>query len=344
MNRLVNNTTHVKQANIEMVRMAMRKMQSGTRNEVAVITGLSLATCGNILNQMLKTGEIFEADLEEPNGGRPARRFNYNANFSLIIGIIIIADSGKKTIKYEVSNLLGEQLEQSTMNYEQITFETINDLISGLLSKYDNVKAIGIGVPGVTTVQGNMVTCDIPEMENIKLKTRLVELYDQEIIVENETHSVVYGFYNGIQERSNKDCFAALIVPEGYHHGVGVIANGELLRGHRHLAGEVSLIPKEITRMQMLEEMISSKDKLISIIVDEITSIIAIINPATLILTGSGINEDMVPIILEKCSEKITEIFLPKFEYKEEDYRAYMEGIKAITMKKMDSSIVLIKQ
>lgn len=342
--KIVNNTVRVKQANIDLVRDALRDVKSATRSTISSMTGLSVATCGNILNEMLKTGEIFEAELEESKGGRPARSYRYNKNFSLFIAMAIVADMGKKILYYQVCNIFGESIAQDLLEYEYITYDTIEQLIEELIHEHNNIKAIGIGIPGVTSTEGNIISCDIPELENVPLCSKLTAKYKQQIVVENETHSVAYGFYNGLDNKTEHNCFAVLIAPEGYHLGVGTIANGEVLRGYRHLAGEVSLIPKEITREKMLAEMKVCEEKLIKAIVDAITSIIAIINPSIVVLTGSAIKKDMVPKILNKCSEKIDQIFLPTFEYKEEDYSGYIEGVKALTMEKLDNRVMLIQR
>ena len=55
----------------------MRQVHTATRNEIASMTGLSVATSGNILKEMLSRNEVSEYRLEEPNGGRPAHRYEY---------------------------------------------------------------------------------------------------------------------------------------------------------------------------------------------------------------------------------------------------------------------------
>ena len=344
MKKIVNNTLLVKQSNIELIRGVLREQKSSTRVNLAKDTGLSLATCGNILVEMVKRGEVIEAEMEESSGGRPARCYQYNENYSLIMSLVIIADGTKKILKYEVTNLFYEQVETDTIEYDYIIFDTINDVIAKTLQVYSGIKAIGIGVPGVTTVDGDVVTCDITEMENMKLRSRLAEIYDKKIVVENLTHATAYGFFNQRADKAETEYFAVLIAPHGYNLGTGIIIGDEILRGSNRLAGEVSLIPKEISRAQMLEEAKTDRAKLIEIVVDSIVSIIAIVNPSVLVLTGSAITKDMVSGILEKCSEKIADIFLPIIEYKEDYFMGYLIGIRMLTMRVLDNSVILIRR
>ena len=344
MKKIINNTLYVKKSNTELIRLALRDLKSSTRVNLSKITGLSLVTCGNILNEMLAQGEVFEAEMEESKGGRPSRCYQYNENFSLLISIVIIADGIKKILMYEVTNLFSEQIDKGIIEYDYIDFDTINNTIEKMLHSHDGIKAIGIGVPGVTTADGNIVTCDIPEMENMCLKTRLVEMYDTKIIVENETHAVVYGLYNQRAEKSETDYYAVLIAPVGCVPGAGIIIGDEVIRGSKRLAGEVSLIPKGTSRIQLLEEVKTDRNKLIDVIVDSIISIIVLVNPSVLVLTGSAIKEEMIPIIINKCSEQIDDMFLPAFEYETEEYMGYLVGIRMLTLRELDNNIILIQR
>jgi hypothetical protein len=46
-------------------------MQHGTTSSVSNITGLSVATCGNVIKSLVQTGEIIEVEMVESHGGRP---------------------------------------------------------------------------------------------------------------------------------------------------------------------------------------------------------------------------------------------------------------------------------
>ncbi|MDR0269502.1 hypothetical protein [Paenibacillus sp.] len=50
MNPITNNTMRIKKMNQELVRQALKTMTQGTKSMVAQATGLSIATCGSILN------------------------------------------------------------------------------------------------------------------------------------------------------------------------------------------------------------------------------------------------------------------------------------------------------
>lgn len=108
-----------------------------------------MATCGNILNELLQTGEVLEMELEESSGGRPARRYKYNADYSYIICLTVKTEGGVHSLTYAVANMLGDIIAENTSVVPHIDYEVIDDQIGELIHTYGNVKAVGIGIPGL---------------------------------------------------------------------------------------------------------------------------------------------------------------------------------------------------
>lgn len=144
-----NNALRVKRINIELVKNTLKTMEYGTKSSIASVTGLSVATCGNILNELLQTGEVIETELEEPNGGRPARRYKFNADYSYIVCLYVKTEGGVNSLTYGIANLIGEVIEEKTMILDLIDYDVIDNQIEELIEKHGNIKAIGIGIPGV---------------------------------------------------------------------------------------------------------------------------------------------------------------------------------------------------
>ena len=66
-----------------------KKLSLVPKNSLSISTGLSIATCGNILKDLILSDEVIELDLAQSEGGRPARRFRYNENHELILIIYV---------------------------------------------------------------------------------------------------------------------------------------------------------------------------------------------------------------------------------------------------------------
>ncbi|WP_345940182.1 winged helix-turn-helix transcriptional regulator, partial [Paenibacillus riograndensis] len=67
MSPIANNTMRVKKMNQELVRQTLKANRKATKAAVAKFTGLSLGTCGSILNELLAAGEVLELETEESN-------------------------------------------------------------------------------------------------------------------------------------------------------------------------------------------------------------------------------------------------------------------------------------
>lgn len=63
------NTQLVKKINVELVKSMLRTSGTGTKASIAEQTRLSVATCGTILNELVRTYEILELGWEESSGG-----------------------------------------------------------------------------------------------------------------------------------------------------------------------------------------------------------------------------------------------------------------------------------
>lgn len=236
------NTQLVKKINVELVKNALRTSGTGTKASVAGQTRLSVATCGTILNELVQTGEILELGWEESSGGRPARKYQFNADYSSIICMIVRAEGGRQSITCALANLNGEIIEEAVKDYDEITPDTLGEWLDEMIADRLNVQAIGIGIPGVVQ-QDRIGICDVPALAEQPLGLFLKERYKEvEIIIENDMNLTVYGLYQKLllDEESH---FAVLTFPKNHYPGAGFMVNGRLLNGNSFFSGEVSYLP-----------------------------------------------------------------------------------------------------
>lgn len=340
MKKIINNTMLVKQTNVELVTSVLRELGQATRSEIAQATGLSVATCGNIIRDLLKTGEIWEGELLESGGGRPSRRFIYNANYSMALCISVMSDRKSHMLDYAVVNLQGQILDKETSRHDSITFDTIDTLIEGAIKKNKAIRAIGIGIPGMVR-DGVVKYCDTEALNGIAIKSILQDKYNIEVLVENEMHLMVYGYYKNnpiIEDKS----LAIVFAPENHLIGAGFIINGQILKGDSNLAGEINYLPSGLSRAELLKQS-NDYDTFIPIIVRAIASIIPIINPAYLVLTGYLFKPEMLDLIRKQCGDIIPEEFLPQFLFHQDLEEDYLKGIISLTLETITGGIQLLR-
>ncbi|ALP38849.1 transcriptional regulator [Paenibacillus sp. IHB B 3084] len=336
-----NNAIRVKQINVELVKNTLKSLEYATKSSIASITGLSVATCGNILKELLQTGEVLETELEESNGGRPAMRYKYNADYSYILCLNVKTEGGLDSLTYAVSNLLGDVIVEKTSIVPYIDYEVIEKQIGELISIYGNVKAVGIGIPGVVH-QGVIGVCDIDPLIGIPLGPLLYNKYELEITIENDMHLTVYGFYK-MQNYDEDKSFAIVNFPKDNFSGAGFIVDGHLLKGNTKFAGEVSFLPFDMTREEQLKQSKNTQG-FVPLAVKTITSIIAIIDPVSIALTGELSKPTLLDDIYNGCLKDIPQEHMPEIFVKSDTNDEYMNGLISVTLESLTYNLQLVEK
>ncbi|MEK4514842.1 ROK family protein [Paenibacillus sp. FSL H8-0122] len=336
------NTQLVKKINVELVKNMLRTSGTGTKAYIAGQTRLSVATCGTILNELVRTGEILELGWEESSGGRPARIYQFNADYSYILCMIVRSEGGLQSITYALANLNGEIIEEAAREFDRIPPDTLTEWLDEIIAVHPNVQAIGIGIPGV--VQHDRIgICDVPDLADQPLGILLKERYEEvEIIIENDMNLTVYGLYQKLllDEESH---FAVLTFPKNHFPGAGFIVNGRLLNGHSFFSGEVSYLPYGIPREEQLRLLQSSGDPR-KLAVHALVSIISIINPATIVITGDNISPKMLEDLLSGCREIIPQGHMPELIIQNDTRQEYMTGLITTTIESLNCRFHLVER
>ena len=79
-----NDITKVKEINVEMIKSALKQFGEATKAQVAEATGVSVATCGKILNELCGSKEVIATTQTSAGYGRPATCYAYNGDFALV--------------------------------------------------------------------------------------------------------------------------------------------------------------------------------------------------------------------------------------------------------------------
>ena len=342
MNQIVSNTMKIKQLNVELVKSALIEMTYGTKLTISNATGLSLGTCGNILNELSESGEVIEVDAEQTNGGRPARRFLYNANYCYVACMYISYENGIHKITYAVCNLVGEIIEEDSVILDVIDFDAIVLLIERLTEKYDIIKAVGIGVPAVVYEGVVVGDCDIRNLINFPLEKQLKAKFPLEIVVENDMNLIARGFYRKQNYDQDKN-IAVIDFPKEKCIGSGIIIQGHIMKGNTNFAGEVSYLPFDMSQEEQINRL-NSEDGLLPLAVKTLVSVIAVINPETIVLAGDLMRSDMLEDIYNGCLEIVPKEHMPRIIIREDIYEDYMNGLISVTIESLTCDIQLVKK
>lgn len=323
----INTTRQMKQKNIMLVASTLKSLSSATKGDISAQTGLSLATCGTILNELCSKGEIIEESIDESRGGRPAKRYIYNSNYFSILSIYIEGTDTSGVISSSLRSADGKTIVEHDKIYTDLTKDTLLAQIQEFADKFSNIKAIGLGLPGVI-VDGKILTCDITCLEGLAITELLSNRFGVFVQVGNDMNYTAFGFYRNHCRNINEPV-AYIFMPPRHCAGCGIVISGKMLRGTSQFAGEVSKLPF----YDNLGSKINSHYELVQQRLIYITSsLIAMINPVTIAISGEHISQNCIAELSAQLLKKFDCKHIPRFVYRDDIKYDYHNGISEYTL------------
>lgn len=340
MKNKLNSSITVKSTNTSLVLTTLKDRGPMTKSTLSKHTGLSIASCGYIINDLIKANRVIEGETVLHGRGRPAKKYMYNPDYSHALCLTITGDTTSDRVEGVVVDLHGKILFREEYYYHGLTFEVIDRLISDLLDAHTNIDQIGIGIPGFTS-DGQVINCDVSSLDGCDIRQQLENKYKLPVFVENEMHLSAYGYYKYHPEYRG-DSIAVFHMPDDFVPGAGFVINGQVIKGETGFAGEISHLPfgfpyseKELIRR------CKDPETAMSIILKAVISIITIINPAVIIFAGNIFTEQFLSVLQEKCKKIIPDIFAATFRVEEDFHVEYLRGVILFTLDSMSSRVRL---
>jgi predicted NBD/HSP70 family sugar kinase len=233
----------------------LRAIRTGgpiSRTELARVTGLSKPTVNDVTESLLGTGYVSESlpdgDLPPRRRGPKARMLRFQSDLGYVIGI----DIGANKILAIVTDLDGHVIasERQRTPHDPAAAEQLVTRVNAIAEvameaggvSRANVKAIGVGTPGVVDPVAGTVTLapQLPGWEGVALQGMLSRHFACEILVDNEVHlSLLAEQWLGAAH----DIDDALYVQIGVGIGGGILIGGKVYRGAGGAAGEIGYLP-----------------------------------------------------------------------------------------------------
>lgn len=325
----LNTTRQMKQKNIMLVTSTLKSLISATKGDISNHTGLSLATCGTILNELCSKGEIIEESFDESRGGRPAKRYIYNSNYFSLLSIYVEGTNTSGIISSRLTSADNKTIEEHDETYSKFTVEALIAHIQKIADKHSNIKAIGLGLPGVV-VSGNVLSCDITSLEGLAIAEQLSARLGIFVQVGNDMKYTAFGFYRN-NCRNIDEPIAYIYMPPRHCAGCGIVISGKMLRGASQFAGEVSKLPF----YDNFENSINIKSHhtlVIERLINIASSLIAIINPVTIAISGELVSQNCIEDLYRELLNRFDSKNIPHFVYRDSIKSDYHNGISEYTL------------
>lgn len=242
---LINDLLDIKAKNTKLILNTLRFQTSLTKKEIAELSSLSFATVSNLSNE-LKAMDIFvDTKLEGKRVGRNPNSLTLNQTQYLTIALDLQLEN---TLGFAIVNLQDLILHQESFDISNL--DTPEEIVAFAKKVFDkflvaypetNTHFIGIGVavPAVFDANdGNLVLSAVPIYENAPLKKLLSQAFSMPVYVDNIANICALSAYTRHQ---NAKTIVCMDISQGV--GVGIIADGNLLRGKNGYATEVAHVP-----------------------------------------------------------------------------------------------------
>ncbi len=240
----------VRRANVELVFRVISEHAPVSRTEVIRMTGLSKPTVLTVVAALADEG--FIRDVPRSNGdlaprgvGRVARAYEPNPTAAYVVG----ADLGGTKVAVVLADLAGTVVAEveaaTTRGGGAAVVAQIAALARSLAKQaavaWSRIDAVCVGTPGVVNPDGTIRLADnVPGLDTVNVASALRRLLRTSVHVENDVNLAALGELEAGMA-TNHRTFALLSIGTGL--GMGLVVDGNLVRGARGAAGEIAFLP-----------------------------------------------------------------------------------------------------
>lgn len=320
----------IKETNLNIIRNEMKKAKMATKPQLAELTKISLVTVNALMKELIETSEVIEDSVIQPQLGRPATLYKYNAEYSLALVIYMYEKNKMDVVNFSVCNLYGEVINTLHNEIESITLEKIDLIISNLLNQYPNIKTIGFGVPGVE-VDDQLIISDYAVFQDTKLSCYIEDKFKKPVFVENDVNAAVVGYcYNHLEQKDK--CVIGLYFPSKYAPGAGIYINGRLVKGCKGLAGEIKFLPLGINWDTFDHEI----EKVNDVIVKVMKTFMCLYNPDTIVLYQEKSECDYLSKLHDICATSMEKMMIPEIIVSDKLNNDFENGMICLALERLE--------
>lgn len=312
----------IKRGNLARIRALLRSGQAYTKQQIAHQTGLSVASCNTYLNEMEAAGEVTGEKQKCHEVGRSAAAYRLNEGYESILCLSFALLGGVRSITTEVLSPTGRLLYRAVSPREPLDAAAVEQAAADAFARFANIRQIMVGTPSIAE-KGIIRHSDIPELENVPLKAILETRFGRPVVLANDMHYKVYGYYR--QQGGPDEIITLVNYPAGVLPGTATVHKGVLLTGKNLFAGMVGFLEYGISREEQLRRL--QRPAAQPLIVQASIALISILNPHRLVFTGDLLQAGDLPDIRAACGRCIPPEYLPDFVFLPDTQDCYRMGM-----------------
>lgn len=229
----------IKKENKMLVLQKIRSSGQISRAAIAQQTGLNKGTVSSLVSELLTEQLVIEIGQGTSSGGRRPVLLQFNEKAGYSIGI----DIGVNDIYSLLTDLSGNIIYKnrkmtkhlSLEQFEHVLIAEIKSVINLTPTSPYGIVGIGIAIPGLIDEHHSILIAPNLGWKNYDLKTKLMEIFDIPVVIENEANA---GAFGEMTFGSAQGIDHLVYVSAGIGIGTGAIINGELYKGDSGFSGE----------------------------------------------------------------------------------------------------------
>jgi len=235
-----------RQQSVRLVVERLLRDRSVSRAEIARSTGLSKQTISEVMRELERDGWVYEDGQIQGTVGRSAVTYALRPDAAFVLGI----DLGGTKLHVALADLQGvivaESIEATAGDGGGAVVAQIGRMTDALLQRAgvssQRLRGGVMGSPGIIEPAsgGIVIAPNIAGLDSLDVRAALRARLGIDIAIENDVNLAAIGeHWRGNSRKARTFAFIAL----GTGIGMGIFADGHLIRGARGAAGEVAYLP-----------------------------------------------------------------------------------------------------
>lgn len=336
MTKEIKSTAHIKKQNIKNIKRIIQEKGSVTKPEVAEKTGLSVVTCGTILNELTADGTIVEESLRLSSGGRPAMSYRFSPNAGNSLCLYTYAENNSIFIRYQILDFAGNIKDVGVFQEKKLNIQTLIDYVQKIINPELKIKTIVIGLQGCVN-EDIVEFSDLTNLSGINVAQEIKNATGISTYVENDMNTIALGLQKNLEKNSSQESknpsknIALLFFPKGQTPAGGFIVDGNILRGSSNLAGELSFFPFSFNKDHQRVAFGNIRHAL-PVISQLLIATIVFLDPAVIVITGGLSNDLDCEQLVNFLRENLHRSQLPKIEIRPIVETEYFAGLHSIAV------------
>ena len=154
-------------------------------------------------------------------------------NDQVILSVGMLEDHDSVRVSYRIYDHGKVTLDDQVIK-KTVSEEDLNDLLSYVLKKHEEVEMIGIAMPGIA--YHGQVYSALYGFDHVDLADNLRRKYGKQIVIMNDINALALGYYS--MHDDTRDLVFYYLPRGNADGGSGIVMNGKIQMGYMNMAGD----------------------------------------------------------------------------------------------------------